>query len=85
MAMIRVLTEADASELYELRLRALQESPEAFGSTYAETVRRGVESYRQRLQQPLIRDALARERDRGGTGEHKREQSSHERGLSDAM
>jgi ribosomal protein S18 acetylase RimI-like enzyme len=53
MAMIRVLTEADASKLYELRLRALQESPEAFGSTYAETVLRGVESYRQRLLQPL--------------------------------
>jgi ribosomal protein S18 acetylase RimI-like enzyme len=53
MAIIRLLTEADASQAYELRLQALQESPEAFGSTYAETVRRGLESYRQRLLQPL--------------------------------
>jgi ribosomal protein S18 acetylase RimI-like enzyme len=53
MVTVRVLTEVDASELYALRLRALQESPEAFGSTYAETVTRGVESYRRRLRQPL--------------------------------
>jgi ribosomal protein S18 acetylase RimI-like enzyme len=54
MALIRVLTEADATEAYELRLRALQESPEAFGSTYAETVRRGVDSFRLRLSQPYM-------------------------------
>jgi ribosomal protein S18 acetylase RimI-like enzyme len=53
MAIVQVLTEADARQAYELRLQALQESPEAFGSTYAETVRRGLESYRQRLLQPL--------------------------------
>jgi ribosomal protein S18 acetylase RimI-like enzyme len=52
MALIRMLSESDAREAYELRLRALQESPEAFGSTYAETVRRGIDSYRQRLSQP---------------------------------
>jgi ribosomal protein S18 acetylase RimI-like enzyme len=52
MAMIRVLSEADAGEAFALRLQALQERPEAFGSTYAETVTRGVESYRQRLSQP---------------------------------
>jgi ribosomal protein S18 acetylase RimI-like enzyme len=52
MALIRVLTESDAREAYELRLRALRKSPEAFGSTYDETVERGVDSYRQRLSQP---------------------------------
>jgi ribosomal protein S18 acetylase RimI-like enzyme len=52
MVVLRVLTEADAREAYELRLQALQESPEAFGSTYAETVRRGVDSYRQRMLRP---------------------------------
>jgi ribosomal protein S18 acetylase RimI-like enzyme len=50
--LIRLLTEADADELFELRLRALQESPEAFGSTYAETRERGPESFRRRLGQP---------------------------------
>ena len=50
---IRLVTEGDVSELYEFRLRALQESPEAFGATYAEAVLRGVESYRRRLSQPL--------------------------------
>ncbi len=33
-------------------MRALQDNPEAFGSTYEETQQRGKESFRQRLRQP---------------------------------
>jgi len=50
--LIRKLTEEDADALWNLRLRALQDNPEAFGSTYEETLQRGKESMRQRLRQP---------------------------------
>ena len=50
--LIRKLTEEDVEALWSLRLRALQDNPEAFGSTYEETLQRGKESYRQRLRQP---------------------------------
>ena len=50
--LIRKLTEEDIDALWNLRLRALQDNPEAFGSTYEETLQRGKESYRQRLRQP---------------------------------
>ena len=50
--LIRKLTEDDIEALWNLRLRALRDNPEAFGSTYEETLQRGKESYRQRLQQP---------------------------------
>ena len=50
--LIRKLTEEDIEALWSLRLRALRDSPEAFGSTYEETLQRGMESYRQRLRQP---------------------------------
>ena len=50
--LIRKLTEDDMEALWSLRLRALRDNPEAFGSTYEETLQRGKESYRQRLRQP---------------------------------
>ncbi len=49
LALIRRLTKEDADSLYRLRLSALQESPEVFGSTYEETLQRGVQSTRDRL------------------------------------
>lgn len=50
--LIRKLTEDDIEALWSLRLKALRDNPEAFGSTYEETLQRGKESYRQRLRQP---------------------------------
>ena len=50
--LIRKLIEDDLDALWNMRLRALQDNPEAFGSTYEETLQRGKESYRQRLRQP---------------------------------
>ena len=50
--LIRKLIEDDIEALWKLRLRALRDNPEAFGSTYEETLQRGKESYRQRLRQP---------------------------------
>lgn len=46
---IRKLTEEDLEALWEIRLQALLESPEAFGSTYEETLSHGKEHMRQRL------------------------------------
>jgi len=46
---IRRLGEDDAGVLRELRLRALRESPEAFGSSYEETVLQPPASMAQRL------------------------------------
>ena len=50
--LIRILTEDDIEALWALRLRALKENPEAFGSTYKETLARGNEWMRQRLRAP---------------------------------
>ncbi|MGO8948765.1 MAG: N-acetyltransferase family protein [Ktedonobacterales bacterium] len=50
--LIRPLAEEDTDALFNLRLRALEESPEAFGSTYEETVRSGKQSIRERLLRP---------------------------------
>lgn len=47
--MIRTLTAADAKEYRKLRLRGLLESPEAFGSTYAESAVRPLSVTRERL------------------------------------
>ncbi len=47
--LIRKLTEDDLDSLWALRLRALKDNPEAFGSTYEETLARGDEWMRQRL------------------------------------
>src|SRR5689334_9498136 len=46
---IRTLTEHDLDAYWHLRLRALQDSPEAFGATYEETVARGKQSMLGRL------------------------------------
>lgn len=50
--LIRKLTEEDIDALWNMRLQALQNNPEAFGSTYEETQQRGKESFQQRLRQP---------------------------------
>jgi ribosomal protein S18 acetylase RimI-like enzyme len=50
MMVIRRLNQNDLEALWALRLQALGESPESFGSTYEETVARGKESILQRLQ-----------------------------------
>ena len=46
---IRLLTAPDAEALRLIRLRALQENPEAFGSTYAEECERPLEAFAARL------------------------------------
>lgn len=46
---IRLLTEADVVTFWALRLRALREEPEAFGSSYEEQRERPLEVARQRL------------------------------------
>ena len=46
---IRVLTEADVDLYRPLRLRALREEPQAFGSSYEELVARPVEEMARRL------------------------------------
>jgi RimJ/RimL family protein N-acetyltransferase len=50
--LIRKLTEDDIEVLWSLRLRALKDNPEAFGSTYEETLERGKEIMQQRLLKP---------------------------------
>jgi ribosomal protein S18 acetylase RimI-like enzyme len=47
--LVRKLTEDDLDALWALRLRALKDNPEAFGSTYEETLARGKTSMLQRL------------------------------------
>jgi RimJ/RimL family protein N-acetyltransferase len=47
--LVRKLTEADLDDFWVLRLRALTDNPEAFGSTYDETVARGKAQMLQRL------------------------------------
>ncbi|HEY7347848.1 MAG TPA: GNAT family N-acetyltransferase [Ktedonobacterales bacterium] len=49
---VRLLTEEDIEALWSVRLRSLQDNPEAFGSTYEETLGRGKENMRQRLLKP---------------------------------
>ena len=46
---IRILTEADAKIYREIRLRALKEDPEAFGSTYAQSLQRSIEWFAERI------------------------------------
>src|SRR6266516_4724442 len=46
---IRRLTEADVEAVWKLRLRALRNNPEAFGSTYEEALVHGIERYAERL------------------------------------
>ena len=47
---VRRLTPADAPEFRRLRLKALRESPTAFGSTYAEEARRPLAAFKTRLE-----------------------------------
>jgi len=47
--LVRKLTENDLDAFWDLRLRALKDDPEAFGSTYEETVASGKESMLQRM------------------------------------
>jgi L-amino acid N-acyltransferase YncA len=49
--LVRKLTEEDLDALWTMRLRALMDNPEAFGSTYEEMVARGKDVFRQRLAQ----------------------------------
>ncbi len=46
---IRALTPSDAAAFQRLRLQGLQESPTAFGSSYAEEVERSLDEVAQRL------------------------------------
>jgi ribosomal protein S18 acetylase RimI-like enzyme len=46
---IRKLTDEDGEALWDLRLRALKDNPEAFASTYEETLRNGIEKFIQRM------------------------------------
>ncbi len=46
---VRKLTEADIEPLWDLRLRALQDNPEAFSTTYEEALHGGKERLLQRL------------------------------------
>ncbi len=39
---VRILTEADAEAFWKIRLRALRDDPESFGSTYEEVLERGI-------------------------------------------
>lgn len=48
--LVRKLTVDDLDAVWALRLQALNESPESFGSTYEDTLARGKESILQRLQ-----------------------------------
>ena len=46
---IRKLTVEDGEALWNLRLRALKDNPEAFAATYEETLRNGTEQFIQRM------------------------------------
>src|SRR5690242_10643754 len=46
---IRKLTVEDGEALWNLRLRALKDNPEAFASTYEQTLRNGKEQFIQRM------------------------------------
>jgi ribosomal protein S18 acetylase RimI-like enzyme len=39
---VRILSEADAQAFWNIRLRALRDDPESFGSTYEEILERGI-------------------------------------------
>lgn len=49
--LVRRLTGDDLDALWMMRLQALSDSPEAFGSTCEETVARGKEVFRRRIGQ----------------------------------
>lgn len=49
---IRKMVKADAEAYRELRLKALQTNPEAFGSSYVESVKQPLEFFRNRISEP---------------------------------
>ena len=46
---VRILTEADAGAFWNIRLRALRDDPESFGSSYEEILERGIAGVTQSL------------------------------------
>src|SRR5437588_11109321 len=46
---VRILTEADAEAFWNIRLRALRDDPESFGSTFEEFLERGISGVAQGL------------------------------------
>ena len=46
---VRILTEADAEAFWNIRLRALRDDPESFGSTFEEFLERGIAGVAQGL------------------------------------
>jgi RimJ/RimL family protein N-acetyltransferase len=56
--LIRKMVKADAAAYRELRLRALQLHPEAYGSSYEESVERDVEFFSQRIPEPESDDTI---------------------------
>ena len=46
---VRILTEADAEAFWNIRLRALRDDPESFGSSYEEILERGIAGATQSL------------------------------------
>jgi RimJ/RimL family protein N-acetyltransferase len=56
--LIRKMIKADAAAYRELRLRALQLHPEAYGSSYEESVERDIEFFRERIPEPESDDAI---------------------------
>ncbi len=46
---VRILTDADAEAFWNIRLRALREDPESFGSSYEEMLERGIAGVTQGL------------------------------------
>jgi RimJ/RimL family protein N-acetyltransferase len=58
MMLIRKMVKADAAAYRDLRLRALQLHPEAYGSSYEESVERDIEFFRERIPEPESFDAI---------------------------
>jgi RimJ/RimL family protein N-acetyltransferase len=56
--LIRKMVKADAAAYRELRLRALQLHPEAYGSSYEESVQRDVVYFSERIPEPESDDAI---------------------------
>jgi ribosomal protein S18 acetylase RimI-like enzyme len=56
--LIRKLVKSDAEAFRELRLRALQTNPEAYGSAYEDSREQDLETFRQRIPEAASDDAL---------------------------
>ncbi len=75
---VRPLTEADAEIYRAVRLRALKEEPEAFGSSYEESLARPSKSWAQRLRDTVTLGAFI-DRSLAGTITFRREEGAKER------